>query len=174
MTIRLVKIFLALSVGLWGLIGTIGNLSGLPDIYVAVQQVTLMSGVPEGVGPPWRTESPIVIWLGVAAIVLGKLAALLGGVGGAVMLKHLNSASHEFEHAKRWAIAGCGMAFALMFFSFTVVAETGFFMFYSASEGGAGALAFRYSASFALIALFLAQPEPLASKVDVKESTYTA
>ncbi len=159
MSIRLVKIFLVLSVGLWGLIGTIGNLSGLPDTYAAVEQVTTMSGVPEGVGPPWRTANTLVVWAGVAAIVVGKLSALLGGIGGVFMLKHLGSPTNVFNRSKTWAVTGCGMAFAMMFFSFTVVAESAFFMFFS-PEAGAGELAFRFSGSFALIALFVAQPEP--------------
>ena len=117
-----------------------------------------MSGVPEGIGPPWRTTNSIVVSAGVIAIVLGKLAALLAGIGGVFMLQNINAPSKVFDRSKKWAVAGAGMAFALMFFSFTVVAETAFFMFYS-PEGGAGALAFRYSASFALVALFVAQPE---------------
>ena len=83
------------------------------------------------------------------------------------MLRHLNSKSDDFHKSKSWAIAGCGMAFALTFFSFTIVAESGFFMFYSSSE--AGALAFRLSGSFALVALFVAQPEPLAPKAKTKQ-----
>lgn len=158
MTIRLTKIFLALSVGLWGLIGAAGNLAGLPETYDAVREVTSMSGVPEGVGPPWRTANSLVVMTGTIAIVLGKLAAVLAGIGGLLMLKNLNAGPETFERSKHWAVAGAGMAFAFTFFSFTVMAETAFFMFYG-PEGGAGALAFRYSASFALAALFVAQPE---------------
>lgn len=158
MTIRLIKVFLVFSIGLWGLIGAAGNLAGLPETYDAVQQVTSMSSVPEGVGPPWRTTNSVVVVIGVIAIVLGKLAALLAGIGGVFMLKNVKAGSDVFNRSKHWAVAGTGMAFALMFFSFTVMAETAFFMFYG-PEGGAGALAFRYSASFALVALFVAQPE---------------
>ena len=158
MTIRLVKILLALSVGLWGLIGLVGNLAGLSDTYEAVQHVTSMSGVPEDVGPPWRTSNAIIVSIGVVAIVLGKLAAVLAGVGGIVMMKNRNESAEAFRQSKRWAVAGAGLAFAMMFLSFTVLAETAFFMFFG-PEAGAGELAFRYSASFALIALFLGQPE---------------
>lgn len=173
MTIRLVKIFLALSVGLWGLIGAIGNLSGLSGVYETVAQVTTMSGVPEGVGPPWQTDNPVVVWVGVMTIVLGKLAALLGGVGGIVMLRHLRSELHDFQNSKTWAVAGCGMAFALTFFSFTVVAESGFFMFYSSGASAAGELAFRISGSFALIAIFIAQPERFVPSTDIGGKTPT-
>ncbi len=158
--VRYTKIFLVLVVGFWGLIGTFGNLAGLSDIYNEVLKVTSMSSIPEGVGPPWRTSSPIIVWLGVLLILLGKIVALVGGgYGGAVMLKHVNSSSSDFNHAKTWAVAGCGLAFGLMFFSFTVIGESVFFMFFDPMHQGAGALAFRYAGSFALIALFVAQPD---------------
>ena len=92
---------------------------------------------------------------------LGKIAALAGGgFGGAVLLKNINAPAAEFNKAKTWAVAGCGLAFGLMFFSFTVMGESAFFMFFDPAHGGAAALAFRFSASFALITLFVAQPEP--------------
>lgn len=158
--VRFVKIFLVLCVGLWGLLGTIGNLSNLADVYNEVRNVTSMSGVPEEVGPPWRTTNPLVVWAGVIAIVLGKLAAVAGGYGGLKMLQHVNAAPAEFNKSKQWAIAGCGLAFAIMMFSFTIVAETAFFMFYTPRFEGAAALAFRLGGSFALITLLVAQPEP--------------
>ena len=159
--VRLVKVFLVFSVGIWGLLGTVGNLTGLPEVYDAVLEVTTMSGVPEGVGPPWRTESPFVVWTGVIAIVLGKIAALIGGgFGGALMLRHVNAPSNEFEKSKKWAVAGCGLAFGLLILSFTIFAEGTFFMFYNPRLEGAAALAFRFAGSFALITLFVAQSEP--------------
>lgn len=158
--VRYVKVFLVLSVGIWGLIGTVGNLSGLPDVYNSVRDVTTMSGVPEGVGPPWKTANPFVVWTGVIAIVLGKLAALFGGaVGGIVMLRHVNAPSVDFEKSKKWAIAGCGLAAGLLILSFTIIAEGAFFMFYDPRYVGAAEIAFRFAGSFALITLFVAQSE---------------
>ncbi len=159
--IRYVKIFMVLAVGIWGLIGTFGNLAGLSDVYNEVLKVTSMAAIPEDFGPPWRTGNPVIVWLGVLFIVLGKVAALVGGgYGGAVMLKHVNAPVEQFNKAKTWAVAGCGLAFGLMFFSFTVMGESAFFMFYDPVHAGAAALAFRFSGSFALVALFVAQPEP--------------
>ncbi len=159
--LRWVKILLVLTVGVWGLIGTVGNLSGLSEVYDAVRHVTTMTGIPEDVGPPWRTDNPLVVWIGVAAIVLGKIAALAGGgIGGVTMLRNVNSSSDKFRKSKTWAVAGCGAAFALMFFSFTIMAESAFFMFFSPQYVGAGELAFRLGGSLALVALFVAQAEP--------------
>lgn len=158
--IRYVKIFLVLAVGFWGLVGVIGNLSHLSDVYGTVREVTSMSGVPEGVGPPWRTSNALVVWLGVATIILGKVAAVMGGVGGVAMWRNVSASPSDFNRSKKWAIAGCGLAFGLLMFGFTIVAESTFFMFFNANVEGAGALAFRFAGSFALVAIFVAQPEP--------------
>ena len=158
--VRYVKIFLVLTVGFWGLIGTFGNLAGISDVYNEVLKVTSMQSIPEGVGPPWRTSSAIVVWLGYALILLGKVVALVGGTwGGIAMLKNVNSGAADFNRAKSWAIAGCGAAFALMYFTFTVFGESVFFMFFDPLHSGAAALAFRFAGSFALITLFVAQPD---------------
>jgi len=159
--VRYVKIFLALSVGIWGLIGTIGNLSHLPGVYDTVRAVTTMSGVPEGVGPPWRTANPIVVWIGVLTILFSKIAALVGGgLGGGLMLRHVNDTPADFGRSKNWAIAGCGLAFGLLILSFIIFAESAFFMFFDPGHQGTGALAFRFAGSIALITLFVAQREP--------------
>ena len=158
--IRYVKIFLVLAVGFWGLTGVIGNLSHLSEVYDTVREVTSMSGVPEGVGPPWRTSNALVVWLGVATIVLGKVAAVMGGVGGVAMWRNVSASPSDFNSSKKWAIAGCGLAFGLLMFGFTIAAESTFFMFFNAKLAGAGELAFRFAGSFALVALFVAQPEP--------------
>ena len=158
--IRYVKIFLVLAVGFWGLVGVVGNLSHVSEVYDTVRQVTSMSGVPEGVGPPWRTSNALIVWLGVATIILGKVAAVMGGVGGVAMWRNVNASASDFNRSKKWAIAGCGLAFGLLMFSFTIAAESTFFMFYNGQLGQAGALAFRFAGSFALVTLIVAQPEP--------------
>ncbi len=156
MTVRLIKVLLALSVFLWGVIGATGNLTNLHQAYDAVEAITSMSGVPEGVGPPWRTTNSLVVSLGVVLIVLGKFAAVIAGCGAIAMFRNLREVPDVFHRSKFWAIAGCSLAFTLTFLGFTVMAESAFFMFYT-PEGGAGQLAFRFAASFALAALFIAQ-----------------
>lgn len=158
--IRLAKIILAISIGIWGLVGLVGNLTGLMDVYGYVKSVTSMAGVPDGVGPPWATSNPIIVWLGVLAIVLGKVAGVICGWGGIQMVRHWKSPAADFNKAKQFAVAGCGLAFALNFAAFTVFAESVFFMFYAGDIAASGELAFRFFASFALAALFIAQNDP--------------
>ena len=157
--IRYVKIFLVLAVGYWGLVGTVGNLSHLSEVYNEVQSVTSMSGVPEGVGPPWRTSNAVVVSIGVAAVLFGKIAAVIGGYGGISMWRNVNATASDFNRSKKWAIAGCALAFGLVMFSFTFAAEGTFFMFYDPSKQVAGELAFRFAGSFALVAIVVAQED---------------
>ena len=159
--VRYVKIFLVFCIGLFGLAGLVSNLLAIPAIYGSVETVASMVRVPEPLRQPWQTTSPVVVWAGVLLIIVGKIAAVLGGcVGGAIMLKHVNASREEFEKAKKWAVAGCALTFGLLIFSFTVIGEGGFFMYYSEQLEGAAAFAFRLAGSFALITIFLALPEP--------------
>ena len=161
MVLRWAKILAALSVGVWGLLGTFGNLSDLPGVYAEVSQVTTMIDVPEGVGPPVRSDNAVIVGIGTAAIVLGKIAALIGGVfGGLGMLRTVNGTAEAFHASKTLAVAGCGLSFVLMYVTFTVIGESLYFMFYTPAYVGAAELAFRLSASVALVALFIAQREP--------------
>ncbi|MCY3940832.1 MAG: DUF2165 family protein [Gammaproteobacteria bacterium] len=158
--VRYVKIFLVFSIGLFGVAGAISNFLEIPAIYGSVENVASMAQVPEPLRQPWQTTNPVVVWAGVLLIILGKIVAALGGcVGGAIMLKHVNASKEEFARAKRWAVAGCGLTFGLLILSFTVIAEGGYFMYYSPRLEGAAAFAFRLAGSFGLITIFLALPE---------------
>lgn len=158
--VRYVKLFLIAAIGFWGMIGVITNLLALPQTYNEVYSVTTMSGVPEGVGPPWRTANPLVIWGGILLIVLSKVAAMVGGgVGGAMMMKNIHASPTDFNRSKKWAIAGCGLAFGLMCINFTLIAESAFFMSFNEQLSSAGEFAFRLTGSLALMTLFVAQPE---------------
>jgi predicted small integral membrane protein len=158
--IRNLKIFLVFLVALWGLIGAAGNLSHLGFTYDAVEGVTTMPWFPEGAGPPWRTGNPAVVWLGVALIVSGKLAALaLCGWGTFALWRARGGDAETFRRAKRWAILGCGLAVAMLFGGFTVLGETMFLMFRDPEIVHAGEGAWRYGGFIALIMIFVAQED---------------
>lgn len=158
--VRYVKIILVFCVGLFGIVGAATNFLSIPAVYGSIETVASMTRVPEPLRMPWATTSPIVVWGGVLLVIFGKLTAVFGGCfGGVKMLKKVNAPKEEFEKAKDWALAGCGLTFGLLILSFTVVSEASFFSFYSAPLESAGAFAYRLSGSFALITLFVAMPE---------------
>ena len=102
-----------------GLIGAIGNLANLEFTYESVRAVTAMPFLEAGQGPRWRTGNPVVVWLGVAVIIGGKLAAAIFCGWGAFRMVH--AARFEgagFVEAKRWAVLGCGLAVASLFGGF--------------------------------------------------------
>lgn len=155
------KILLIILVALWGLVGVAGNLSHLQIAYDAVESVTLMPTFPADAAPPWRTGNPAVVWIGVALIVAGKLAAaILCGFGAIVMVKSRNADSAAFQQAKRFALFGCAMALAMLFGGFTVIGETLYAMFRHPEHVQAANAALRYGAFIALIMIFVAQTDP--------------
>lgn len=158
--IRYLKVLLVAMVALWGLIGFMGNLAELDVAYEAVYSVTTMPAFEAGEGPPWATDSPIVIWLGVAWIVLGKLVAVLFcGWGAIAMLRTIRADPVRFKEAKRWAVLGCGLALAVLFGGFIVIGEMFYLMFMDPGSERAAAAAFRYGGFIALIMIFVAQDE---------------
>ncbi len=158
--VRLVKIFLIALVALWGLIGAAGNFAHLDAAYKAVESVTLMPTFPADAAPPWRTDNPVVVWLGVALIVVGKIAAgAFCAYGAVLMVKARRADSAAFQLAKRFALVGCAFAVAMLFGGFTVIGETLYAMFRYPEHVQAAAGAFRYGGFIALIMIFVGQTD---------------
>lgn len=157
--IRWLKILLASLVSLWGLIGAAGNFAHLDNAYESVRAVTSMPMFGDA-APPWRTENPVVVWLGVAIIIAGKLAAFaFCGTGAVLMSRRATAPAVDFQQAKRWALLGCGLAAAMLFGGFAVIGETLYVMFRNPEAAPAGDAAFRYGGFILLIALFIGQRE---------------
>lgn len=158
--VRLVKILLIALIALWGLVGAAANFSHLDTAYEAVRSVTLMPTFPTEAAPPWRTESPVIVWLGVALIVSGKVAAaVFCGLGAAMMFKQRRADGEVFQHAKRFALVGGGLALAMLFGGFTLIGETLYAMFRHPDHVKAAEGAFRIGGFLALIMIFVGQPE---------------
>lgn len=157
---RYLKVLLVLLVALWGLIGVIGNLANLDFTYESVKSVTTMPHFDSGEGPPWKTDNPIIVWLGVAVIVGGKLAAaVFCGWGVFLMLRTARAGGDAFRKARQWALLGCGLAVASLFGGFTVFGESAFLMFRDPGTEHAAAAAFRYGGFIALIMIFIGQED---------------
>jgi predicted small integral membrane protein len=158
--IRHTKILLALAVALWGLLGAIGNLTNYEQGMGSVHAVLSKETLPEGASPEGPSDpGPVLVTLGFAFIWLSKL---IGGalclVGVVRMWASRNGDVADFAHAKRWAIAGCGVLLFMLFFGFNVVA-VGPFKLYLSPMISAVELAALFAAQIGIVMLFLNQKE---------------
>ncbi len=127
--LRIMKILLALSVALWGLLGAFGNVSDWSGTTGAVAAVTSMSTF-EGGAVRWQaTTSPAVITAGALFITLSKaFAGLLCASGAWRMWAARIGDPAVFAKAKTFALAGCAVAVFMLFSGFIVIGE-GWFEF---------------------------------------------
>ncbi len=157
--VRTIKIALIMLVGLWGLISGLGNLAMTDSGFIATAEVVGADGR-SGVVDWQRIESPPLIWAAWALLPLGKLAiALLCFYGAWRMWLSRRAPGDEFNAAKAVALLGCGIAIAMLFGIFMVVADTYFRFWLTESSSRVMPIAFRYVCSIGIIALFVNQPD---------------
>lgn len=158
--IRNTKILLALAVALWGLLGGLGNLASYQEGSQSVATVLSMETLPEGYvrdepGPPsalWVNLGFLFIW----GLKLSGGALCLVGVVQMWRRRKANAA--DFLAAKRWAIAGCGVLFFMLFFGFSLIA-VGPFKLYLSPLISAVELAALFAAQIGVVMLFLHQAD---------------
>ena len=155
--IRSVKIWLIITVMLWGFFGALGNVLHWDETLGSVAAVTSMVTF-EGGAESWQaTSNPLVLWLGALFIMLSKLSAgILCMVGTGRMWQSRNGSVADFSAAKRIALAGCGIAVIMLFGGFIVIAESWFELWRSEAMGAALSAAVRYGSMITLIAIFVA------------------
>lgn len=156
--LRTVKVLLILAVGIWGLIGALGNLGDWHGAVDKVKATTSMSTWQDG-EQDWRaTSNPIVIYLGAAMIPAAKLLSGILCVVGAWRMWSARTASDiAFEKAKTLALAGCGIALLMLFAGWIIIADTWFQGWRSETlRNSALGTAFRYAGFVGLISLFVA------------------
>lgn len=159
--LRTVKVMLILTVGIWGLIGALGNLSNWDGVIESVKKTTSMSTW-QGGELNWRaTNNPMVIYLGAAMIPSAKiLSGMLCVTGAWRMWSAKTAGGLAFERAKGLALAGCGIALLMLFAGWIVIADTWFQGWRSETlRDSALGTAFRYAGFVGLIALFVAAPD---------------
>jgi len=155
--LRIMKILLILSVALWGLLGTFGNLHDWSGTMGGVEATTSMSTF-EGGADDWRaTSNPVIIIAGALFILISKaLAGVLCLVGAWRMWTARTSDAATFAKAKTYALTGCAVAVFMLFAGFIVIAESWFGLWQSKElHDPVLASAFRYGGMIALIALFV-------------------
>ena len=153
---RYLKTVLILLVGFWALAGLASNLGGLGMTYDVIRKFTNMPMFPAGEGPPWRTDSALVIWCGVAMIMLGKTLTATLCLGGAYrMARAVRGDSETFQQAKQWGLLGAAAAVGWLFACFGIFGETIFFMYLDPQGFQVGETAFRYGGYAGLIVLIV-------------------
>jgi len=157
--LRISKIVLLLLVGLWGLIGGIGNFTQIGTGFDLVAAVLNPQNV-AGLASWQRIESPLIVWTVWVIIPLSKLvAAGLIFFGSWQMWRARRLGADAFNHAKSLALVGCSIAIAMLFGGFIVAAETYFQLWQTELGALALPIAFRYIGCIALIAILVQQPD---------------
>lgn len=153
---RKVKIGLVFTVFLWGLFGTLYNVTNWGETTGAVLAVISMTTF-EGGADSWQaTSNPVMVWIGALFIVAAKLAtAVLCGLGTWRMWQARRADRAAFAGAKQFAIAGCGVAVIMLFGGFIAIADSFYDLWRSADMRPVLDAALRYGAMIALIGIFV-------------------
>ncbi len=155
--LRNIKIALIFTVFLWGVFGTLYNLTNWGETTGAVLAVTSMTTFDDGANSWQATSNLAIVWIGALFIVLSKVAtAVLCGIGAWRMWQARSSDPAAFANARQIALAGCGVAVIMLFGGFVVIAEN-FYDLWRSDTFGATVLAgaFRYGAMIALIGILV-------------------
>lgn len=157
MIVRLAKVLLTFSVGVFALLVGVDNLLDYGTNLVFLQHVLSMDTTFADSALRWRAITApwahhAAYWLIIAA----ELAAGVLCLAGAWRLWKARAApASAFNGAKDVAVAGLTAGFVLYFLGFLVVGGEWFKMWQSPTWN-AQAAAFRFAASFALVLIFVA------------------
>lgn len=153
---RNVKIALIFTVFLWGVFGTVYNVTNWGETTGAVLAVTSMSTF-EGGADSWQaTSNLLIVWIGALFIVLSKMVAgVLCGIGTWRMWEARREDGAAFAEAKQIAMAGCGVAVIMLFGGFIAIADNFYDLWRSDDMRPVLDAAFRYGAMIALVGIFV-------------------
>ena len=156
--IRHIKVALAAFVSLMCLFYAAQNLANLQAAYGFVAYVSGMSdhtAYANHFGP--AITSPILIWFMLIVIIgLELLAGLLAGKGAVDLFRARNATAAEFNAAKHYAIAGCGIGILVWLGLFGAIAGAYFQMWQTEAGNQALAGSFWYSMQLGLVWILLA------------------
>ncbi|NNE39958.1 MAG: DUF2165 family protein [Marinicaulis sp.] len=155
--LRIMKALLIFSVAAWGFVGVQGNFEDFGGTLGALEATTSMATVPD-MQDHWKaTTNPIVIWLGALFIIGGKITTgALCALGAANMWQARKSDAAAFNASKKLGLAGCAVAFFMLFTGWIIIAESWFYLWNSDAlrDVSLGA-AHRYAMFIGIIAVFV-------------------
>lgn len=145
---RLIKIFLTLSVALFCTFYALQNIVNLQAAHGFVMYVASMAdhaAYPAHIGPP--VTAPALTWTMLFIIIgLEMAAGLLAAKGAYDLFQARKGSADDFNGAKSYAIAGCGIAILVWFGLFSAIAGPYFQMW----QTDAGLNALRDASLFAI------------------------
>lgn len=157
--IRILKIVLILFVAIWGIVGAWGNVTSAAGGIAQVAQVLSMEGTfnPNS----WRAvESTPLVWLAWSVIPIGKLVAgVLCAIGAWQLWGARRATAAQFNGSKTLAVLGCGVAVAMLYGAFMVIANIYFQLWQVETDVTTLPRAFRHMAPIAFIMLFVNMPD---------------
>jgi predicted small integral membrane protein len=159
--IRYIKIAMVLSVSLFCLMYALQNIANLDAANWFVSYTTSMEGhekYPAHFGP--AVTAPVLhtmmLWI---IIALEISAGLLAAKGAFDLFTARNSSADEFNSAKNYAIAGCGVGILVWFGLFSALGGAYFQMWQTEAGGGALANATWFSIQLALVWILVSQKD---------------
>jgi predicted small integral membrane protein len=153
------KILLVFGMGVFLALAAFGNIAGPKGGFGAVQAAVGMETTFQVPGSMWRAvTSPVLIWLGLAGIVLGEIAGAVYCLWGAANMWSARVSSAAFNSAKSKALLGLTITAVLYFVGFHVIAGEWFLMWQS-KEVNVLPDAFRNFASAILIMMWVSSPD---------------
>ncbi len=159
--IRMIKTALAAFASLMCLFYAAQNLANLDAAYGFVAYVAGMgdhAAYANHFGP--AVTSPILIWFMLSVIIgLELLAGLLAGKGTVDLFRARNAKAEDFNSAKRFAIAGCGIGLVVWLGLFGALAGAYFQMWQTEAGNRALAGSVWYSLQLGLVWILLAQED---------------
>jgi len=159
--IRIIKIALAASVALFCLMYALQNIWNLDAAGWFVSYTTGMAGhdkYPSHFGPAVTIPAlhSIMLWV---IIALEITAGLLAAKGAFDLFKARNGSADEFNGAKTYAIAGCGVGILVWFGLFSAIAGAYFQIWQTEAGSGALANASMFSVQLGVIWLLISQKD---------------
>ena len=146
--VRLIKVLLALSVALFCLFYAVQNIVNLNAAHGFVAYVASMAdhtAYPAHFGP--AITAPALTWSMLFIIIALELTAgLLAAKGAYDLFRARKSPASEFNAAKTYAIAGCGLAIVIWFGLFSAIGGAYFQMW----QTDAGLNALRDASTFSI------------------------
>jgi predicted small integral membrane protein len=137
---RIIKVLLAAFIALFCILYAVQNIVNLQAAHGFVVYVASMAdhtAYPSHFGPP--VTAPALTWIMLWIIIALEMGAgLLAAKGAYDMLRVRNAPADEFNAAKSYALAGCGVAIIVWFGLFSAIAGTYFQMWQT--EAGLNAL----------------------------------